>query len=239
MNVLITGASGTIGGRLARAFAAAGYDVALHCHRGKPAAESLCKALVQQGSRAEVFEADLSDPHQARSLPDRVVEKWGRLDGLINNAGTARDRSLLKMSFEEWRDVLDVNLSGAFWCLQSAARHMVRQKGGFIINVGSVLGLKGAVGCANYVASKAGVLGLTRSAAMELGRYDIRVNAVLPGFHPTPIAQSIPSAQVERVKAQHVLNRTTDLGDLAKLVLTVAENRSVSGQIFNVDSRLL
>jgi 3-oxoacyl-[acyl-carrier protein] reductase len=239
MNVLITGASGGIGGRLAREFAGAGYDVALHCHRGKSAAESVRDDLAQRGARAEVFEADLSDPQQARALPDRVVEKWGRLDGLINNAGTARDRSLLKMSVEEWRAVLDVNLSGAFWCLQSAARHMARQKSGFIINVGSVLALKGAVGCANYVASKAGMLALTKSAALELGRYDIRVNAVLPGFHPTSISQSIPSDQVERVKAQHVLNRTTDLGDLAKLVLMVAENRSVSGQVFNADSRLI
>ncbi len=239
MNVLITGASGGIGGRLAHQFAEAGYDVALHCHRGRAAAEALSDSLARQGARAEVFAADLSDPQQARALPDRVVEKWGRLDGLINNAGTARDRSLLKMDFEEWRAVLDVNLSGAFWCLQSAARHMARQKSGFIINVGSILALKGAVGCANYAASKAGLLALTKSAAMELGRYDIRVNAVLPGFHPTPIAQSIPSAQLERVKAQHVLNRTTDLGDLAKLVLMVAENRSVSGQIFNVDSRLI
>lgn len=239
MNVLITGASGGIGGRLAHQFAEAGYDVALHCHRGRAAAEALSDSLARQGARAEVFEADLSDPQQARALPDRVVEKWGRLDGLINNAGTARDRSLLKMDFEEWRAVLEVNLSGAFWCLQSAARHMARQKSGFIINVGSILALKGAVGCANYAASKAGLLALTKSAAMELGRYDIRVNAVLPGFHPTPIAQSIPSAQLERVKAQHVLNRTTDLGDLAKLVLMVAENRSVSGQIFNVDSRLI
>lgn len=239
MNVLITGASGGIGGRLAHQFAEAGYDVALHCHRGRAAAEALSDSLARQGARAEVFAADLSDPQQARALPDRVVEKWGRLDGLINNAGTARDRSLLKMDFEEWRAVLEVNLSGAFWCLQSAARHMARQKSGFIINVGSILALKGAVGCANYAASKAGLLALTKSTAMELGRYDIRVNAVLPGFHPTPIAQSIPSAQLERVKAQHVLNRTTDLGDLAKLVLMVAENRSVSGQIFNVDSRLI
>lgn len=239
MNVLITGASGGIGRHLADAFARAGWTVGIHFHRGGAAAETLCQTLSGRGARVELFEADLSDPQQARSLPDRVVEKWGRLDGLINNAATARDRGLLKMTLEEWRSVVDVNLSGAFWCLQSAARHMARQKGGFVINVGSLLAVKGAAGCANYVASKAGLLALTKCAAMELGRYDVRVNAVLPGFHPSALSERLPKAHVDRVKAQHVLNRTTAMGDLTRMVLNVAENRSISGQIFNVDSRVI
>lgn len=191
------------------------------------------------GVGAEVFQADVSDPAAVQSLVDDVLSRWGRLDGLVNNAGITRDRSLLKMSNVEWREVLDVNLSGTFWCLRAAAVPMSRAKNGFIINIASLLGARGGVGCANYAAAKAGVIGLTKAAARELGRFNIRVNAVMPGFHVTAMSEKMPPENRARVVAEHVLGRSTDPADLGRMVVSLAESASVSGQIFNVDSRIL
>jgi 3-oxoacyl-[acyl-carrier protein] reductase len=237
VNVLITGASRGIGRALALAFGRAGHSVGVNYKSRHAEAESVLAELQGMGARAELFQADVSDPLQAQALVDGAVQKWGRLDGLINNAGVTRDRALVNLSLGEWREVIDTNLSGPFFCLQAAARHMSREKNGFIINISSILGVRGAVGCANYAAAKAGLLGLTKAAALELGRFNIRVNAVLPGFHPTEMSDKIPPAQKDRVLAQHALGRSTDLEELARFVLNLAETTTVSGQVFNVDSR--
>jgi 3-oxoacyl-[acyl-carrier protein] reductase len=239
MNVLVTGASRGIGRALALAFGRAGHSVGINYRARHAEAESVLSEIQGMGARSELFQADVSDPDQARALVEGVVSRWGRLDGLINNAGITRDRAILNMSPGEWREVLDVNLSGPFWCLQAAARFMAREKAGFILNVGSIVGVRGASGCANYAAAKAGLLGLTKSAARELGRFNVRVNAVLPGFHPTEMSESLPPAQKDRVAAAHVLGRCTDLADLCRLALTLAESPTISGQVFNADSRIL
>ncbi len=237
--VLITGSSRGIGGALALAFGRAGHTVAVNYRTRRAEAESVLAELRRMGAEADLFPADISDPRQANDLVENVVRKWGRIDGLINNAGLSRDRTIGKMSSEEWREVIDTNLSGPFYCLQAASRPMRKEKNGFIINIASILGARGAVGCANYVVAKAGLIGLTKAAAQELGRYNIRVNAVMPGFHPTEMSEKIPSEQLERVRAQYVLGRATDMNDLARFVLTLAEMSTVSGQVFNVDSRVL
>jgi 3-oxoacyl-[acyl-carrier protein] reductase len=237
--VLITGASRGIGRALSLAFGRAGHFIAVNYYARHHEAESVVAELKAIGTQAELFAADVSDPQQARDMVDAVVRKWGKIDGLINNAGVTRDRSILKMSLDEWRDVIDTNLSGPFYCLQAASHHMNRQKSGFIINIASLLGVHGAAGCANYVAAKAGLIGLTKAAARELGRFNVRVNAVLPGFHPTEMSDKIPSDQQARVRAQHSMGRTTDMQDLSRFVLNLAEMSTVSGQVFNVDSRIL
>lgn len=239
MNVLVTGADRGIGRMLALAFGRAGHTVGVHCRTRRDDAERVQGALAAMGVRADVFQADLADPDEAQSLVDAAFSRWGRLDGLVNNAGVSRDRALLKMSPAEWREVLDVNLSGTFWCLRAAAAHMRREKDGFIINIASVLGARGGVGCANYAAAKAGVLGLTKAAARELGRFNIRVNAVMPGFHVTEMSEKMPPENRARVVAEHILGRTTDPADLGRLVVAIAESPSLSGQIFNLDSRIL
>lgn len=237
MNVLVTGADRGIGRFLALAFGRAGHTVGVHCRTRRSQAEKVQDELARMGVRADVFQADVADPAEAQALVDDARARWGRLDGLVNNAGVTRDRSLLAMSPAEWREVLDVNLSGVFWCLQAAARHMRREKNGFVINIASILGARGGVGCANYAAAKAGVMALTKSAARELGRFDIRVNAVLPGFHLTEMSEQIPPEQRAKVVAEHALGRTTDPADLGRLVVALAESPTVSGQIFNIDSR--
>jgi 3-oxoacyl-[acyl-carrier protein] reductase len=239
VNVLITGASRGIGRALALAFGADGHRVLVNYRSRRAEAESTVEALRRAGAETESFQADVADPAQARALVARAVERWGTLDGLINNAGISRDRTILKMSEAEWRQVLDVNLNGAFWCLKAAAEHMTRRRDGFIINIASIIGVRGGVGCANYAASKAGLVGLTKSAAREFGRFNIRVNAVLPGFHATEMNVSLPEEYVARLKAEHVLGRTPDMDEMARFVLTLAKQTSVSGQIIPFESRIL
>src|SRR5262249_23939778 len=152
-------------------------------------------------------------------------------DVLINNAGVTRDRTILKMTNAEWNDVIDVNLTGAFWCLREAARVMSQQKSGAIINIASILAAKGGFGNANYAAAKDGLIGLTKGAARELGRFHITVNSVLPGFHATDMAAVLNDDQRQRVMAEHVLGRSTRTEDLSRLVLELAQNTSISGQI--------
>src|SRR5205823_198899 len=128
---------------------------------------------------------------KVRQMVDTMVVRWGRLDVLINNAGITRDRTILKMTNGEWNDVIDVNLSGPFWCLREAARLMSKEGRGAIINIASLMAMKPGFGNANYAASKAGLIALTKAAAKELGRFHITVNAVLPGFHNTGMASAL------------------------------------------------
>ncbi len=239
MNVLVTGADRGIGRTLALAFGRAGHTVGVHCRSRRIEAEKVQDELARLGVRADVFQADVADPAEAQGLVDAAHSRWGRLDGLVNNAGVTRDRALLNMAPAEWREVLDVNLSGVFWCLQAAARHMSREKNGFVINIASLLGARGGIGCANYVAAKAGVMALTKAAARELGRLNIRVNAVLPGFHLTEMSEKIPPERRTKVIAEHALGRSTDPADLGRLIVALAESPTVSGQIFNIDSRTI
>jgi 3-oxoacyl-[acyl-carrier protein] reductase len=238
--VLITGASRGIGRSLALAFGKAGYAVAVNAITQKEKAEETAKQAIALGSPdAEAFIADVRDSAQVNQLMATLLKRWGRIDVLINNAGIARDRTLLKMTDEEWSDVLNVNLSGTFWCLRAAAQIMVRQAGGSILNVSSIMGMRGGFGNANYSASKAGVIALTKSAARELGRFQVRVNVVLPGFHETDMSAPLPADRRLKLLAEHPLGRSTRLEDLSALALSIVENPSLSGQVFNADSRIL
>src|SRR5688572_2668904 len=227
--VLMTGASRGIGRDLALAFGRAGYAVGVNYLKEKAAAEKVVQEIWESGNKeAEVFPCDVRDSLRVRQMIDAAVVRWKHLDVLINNAGITRDRTILKMTNGEWNEVLDVNLSGAFWCLREAARVMSRQKNGAILNISSVMASRGGFGNANYAAAKAGLLALTKGAARELGRFHITVNAVLPGFHATDMASALNDEQKERVTAEHVLGHTTKTEDLTRLVLEVAQNTSVS-----------
>ncbi len=239
MNVLVTGASRGIGRAVALAFGSAGNNVLINYDKRRDAAEAVAREIRAQGGGVDLFQADVSDPAKAGALVGAVVDKWGRLDVLVNNAGVTRDRTILKMSEEEWRRVVDVNLSGAFWVLQAAARAMSKQKDGAILNVASIMALKGGYGCANYSAAKAGLIALTKSAARELGRFNVRVNAFLPGFHPTEMNGAFTADQIEKLTSEHALGRLPDLDELARFVVHLASLKSVSGQVYNFESRVL
>ncbi len=239
MNILVTGASRGIGRAMALAFGREKHHVLVNYQKNRDKAEEVVDLIHQHGGQAQAVAGDVSKPSEARRLVEGVVEKWGVIDGLVNNAGIARDRTVLKMSEEEWRDVIEVNLNGAFWCLQAAAKKMVKQKKGFIVNITSLLGVQGAFGCANYNASKAGLIALTKSAAKELGRFNIRVNAIMPGYHPTDMGASVLKLRTEKRKEEHVLGRFTDQEELAKFVVELSQKESVSGQVFNFDNRII
>ncbi len=237
---LITGASRGIGRALALAFGKEGYAVGVNALRDQMGAEAVVQEIFDGGNKhAEVFLADVRDSLRVRAMIDALIVRWGRLDVLINNAGLTRDRTILKMTNAEWNDVLDTNLSGAFWCLREAARVMAKEKTGHILNIASIMALKPGFGNANYCASKAGLVALTKTAARELGRFNICVNAVLPGFHETSMSYSLTPELKAKVMAEHALSRHTDLQDLTHMVLSLVQNTSVSGQVFNVDSRIV
>lgn len=238
--VLITGSSRGIGRNLALAFGKAGYAVGVHCHKETKKAEAVAQEIYEAGNKdVEVFTCDVRDSIKVRAMVDTMVVRWKHLDVLVNNAGLTRDRTILKMTNAEWNDVIDVNLSGAFWCLREAARLMSKEGAGHIINIASIMGVKPGFGNSNYSASKAGLIALTKAAARELGRFKITVNAVLPGFHETDMATDLPEDHKKKVIAEHAMGESTKMEDLCRVVLELAQNPSVSGQIFNVDSRVI
>ena len=237
---LITGASRGIGRELALAFGKAGYAVGVNYQKEKARADAVVQEIFEAGNKeAEVFACDVRDSLKVRQMMDALVVRWGHLDVLVNNAGVTRDRTILKMTNGEWNDVLDVNLSGAFWCLREASRLMSREGRGAIINIASLMAIRPGFGNANYAASKAGLIALTKAAAKELGRFHITVNVVLPGFHETDLASGLAAEHKKQVLDEHVTGRSTRMEDLCRMALEVAQNLSVSGQVFNVDSRVV
>ena len=233
--VLVTGSSRGIGRALALSFGGAGYRVAVHCVSAKDQAEEVARQIPE----AFAIAADVRKSEEVQRMIAAVIERWGRLDIQINNAGVSRDRRLIEMTDEEWSDLIDVNLTGAFYCLREGARVMKDQKSGHIINIASRVAFTAPEGAANYAASKAGLLALTKTAARELGRFGVRVNAVLPGFHLTGLGATLSEKTRERIQGEHLLGRSTTTEDLCRFVLNLAENDSVSGQIFNVDNRMI
>jgi 3-oxoacyl-[acyl-carrier protein] reductase len=237
---LITGASRGIGRELALSFGKAGFAVGVNCHKEKAKAEAVVQEIYESGNKeAEVFVCDVRDSLKVRQMIDAMVVRWGHLDVLVNNAGITRDRTILKMTNGEWNDVIDVNLSGPFWCLREASRLMSKEGRGAIVNIASIMAIKPGFGNANYSASKAGLIALTKAAAKELGRFHITVNAVLPGFHETEMASGLTAEHKKKVIADHVTGRSTRMEDLCRMVMEIAQNPSVSGQVYNIDSRVV
>lgn len=239
---LVTGASRGIGAAIARGLADAGYAVAVNCSGAGslPAAQALASELAAGGAPAAAFAADVSDFEQAKGLVAEVVAKWGRLDVLVNNAGITCDGLLARMSEETFDSVIAVNLKGAFNCLRHAAPVMMRQRSGSIVSLSSVVGLHGNAGQANYAASKAGIVGLTKSAAKELAGRGIRVNAVAPGFIDTDMtyqmSEKARAAAAERIGLGH-LGMPEDVAD-AVCFLAGEKARYITGQVLAIDGGL-
>ncbi|MBW1711881.1 MAG: 3-oxoacyl-ACP reductase FabG [Deltaproteobacteria bacterium] len=233
--VLVTGSAQGIGQTTALAFAAQGARVAL-----TDVNESLLNrtAAEVEGTGADclALRADVSIRAEVEEAFGRVEEKFGRLDALVNNAGITRDALLLKMTEDQWRRVIDVNLTGVFLCLQAGARIMSQGQGGSIINISSAARF-GNIGQANYSAAKAGLVGLTRTAARELARKNIRVNAISPGPINTEMLQAVPEKALEKILSKIPLGRAGAVEELAELILFLASARSsyITGQVINCD----
>jgi 3-oxoacyl-[acyl-carrier protein] reductase len=237
--VLITGASRGIGKSIALEFGKNDYTVIINFLKEKEKALAVAQTIVMNGGRARAVAADVSDSAAVRTLVSDIEANESRLDVLVNNAGLTKNRSLVKMSDDEWEKIIATDLSGPFYVIRECAQLMARIKGGSIINMGSILGFRGAFGSANYAGAKAGLVGLTKSTAIELGRFNVRVNMVLPGFHLTDMGAGASDKYIEKARLDSVLGVTTDLDEFARFVVFLSQTKTVSGQVFNFDSRIL
>jgi len=237
--IVVTGASRGLGREIALRFGMAGERVVLNFLKREVDVRSAEVLILGSGGEALVVRADVRDPSQIESLIARVREEWGRIDVLVNNAGVTRDNLALRMSEDDWDIVLDTNLRGAFVCIRAAARLMTETRSGHIISIASISGVRGREGQANYSAAKAGLIGLTKAAARELGGCNIRVNAVLPGYLATEMGRDLSPGFAEKINKENVLGRTTTPREVADFIFQLSLMENVSGQVFNLDSRVL
>ncbi len=234
---LVTGGSSGIGRCIAETLARDGCDVGIFYlgppEEGRPVAE----AIEGHGRRAWQREGDVSDPAQARDAVDGFVSDLGGIEILVNNAGIFRDQVIWKMTDEQWQRVIDVDLTGVFNCARAAVGTMRAAGGGAIVNVSSVIGLRGRFGQTNYAAAKAGVIGLTKSLARELARYDVTVNAVAPGPIDTAILDAMAPEAREQLVGEILLGRIGRVEDVAELVAFLCSDRArfITGEVIRVD----
>ncbi len=236
--VLVTGASRGLGKKLALSFASSGFRVAVHFRSGEREAAQVVTEIRKEGGKAVPLAADLSDPSQVEGIVRQILEAWGRVDVLINNAAMIKDAPVVSLSEEDWDDVIGLNLSGPFYIMRTVSSLMREQGGGDIINILSIAGVRGSAGQSNYAAAKAGLLGLTRAVAREWGPYNIRVNAVSPGFMETDMTRSVSENVRKRVLEQSCLNKFCDPEDVVLLIESLIRMRGVTGQLFHIDSRI-
>lgn len=242
---LVTGGSSGIGRAAALAFARSGAHVAfnyLDARRGAEAAAETADELRAHGIKVFWRAGDVRDPKDAEAFVSEARERLGGLHVLVNNAGVGRDGALWRMSDEEWRTVIDTNLSGAFFFIRAAAPHFRAQEFGKIVNVSSVHGYSAEFGLANYCSSKAGLAGLTRSAAAELGPSNVNVNAVAPGYiRTTELTARVPAEIMDRARERSVLGRLGDPQDAASVILFLCSEaaRHVTGVVVPVDGGYL
>jgi len=233
---LITGGAQGIGKATALLLASRGADVAVSDINIHGAVETV-KEVEGLGRRGLALEGDVSNPADAENVVAKTVEQLGGIDILVNNAGIARDRLLLRMTEEDWDAVLNVNLKGTFNCTKAAVKYMIKRKSGKIVNIASVVGEMGNAGQANYAASKAGVIGLTKSIAREYAQRGINVNAIAPGYVETPMTEALPEKVKEELRGQIPMARLGSPLDVANAVhFLVSEASSyITGQVLNVN----
>lgn len=221
---VITGASRGLGRAIAEELGGGGARLVVNYSRSKEPAEELVGKLSERGVEAVVVGADVSDPEQAANLVEQAVESFGRIDVLVNNAGINVDRSIKKLSVEDWDKVVKVDLSSCWYTTHAALPHMIEQGGGKIINMSSFVGQAGNFGQANYAAAKSGILGFTKTAALELARHNITVNAICPGFIETDMVASIPEETREKLLKRVPLGRFGQPQEIARAVRFLIED---------------
>lgn len=238
---LVTGGAKGIGKSISLAFAKAGYDVVVNYNGSKDAADATKQEIEALGQKAMTIQADVSQDEQVKTMIDQAIEAFGHIDVLINNAGITKDGLLMRMSYEDYHRVIAINLEGSFNTIHHVSRYMMKQRSGSIINISSVVGLMGNAGQANYASSKAGVLGLTKSAARELALRGIRVNAIAPGFIVSDMTDKLADKDKQKMLEQIPLKAFGKPEQVADVAVALASNSFayVTGQVIHVDGGMV
>lgn len=235
MVCLITGSSRGLGKAVALACGKRGHRVAVHCKDRISAAQGVAAQIKD----SIIFKADARDFKEIKSLVDEVVKKWGRIDVLVNNAGITKEALLLRTSEKDFDEVIGTNLKGAFNFIHASAPYMMKQRSGHIINISSFAGIKGKAGLSAYSASKAGLIGLTLTTAKEFSRYNIMVNAVLPGYMLTDMGEGSSNTAKEKALEESLIKKFSEPDMIAEFICHLSETTGITGQVFNLDSRII
>lgn len=237
---IVTGSARGIGRAIALELAREGYRVAVNDLRGDGPAQEVLAEIEAAGGAGMVVGADISDSRAAQEMVDQVVKTFGRVDVLVNNAGINKDQLLIRISDEEWDQLIKTNLNGAFYCSRAAIKHMMRKRYGRIIHISSVVGISGNAGQAHYAAAKSGLLGFSRSIAREYGNRNITSNVIAPGYIESNMTAALNTEQTEKILAGIALNRLGTPADIAGVAAFLASPRAayITGQIIRVDGGL-
>ncbi|MEK3934832.1 3-oxoacyl-[acyl-carrier-protein] reductase [Sporosarcina sp. FSL W7-1349] len=235
---IVTGGSRGIGAAIAKELARNGAIVAINFVSGFEKAESVVKEIEEQGGTSFAFQSDVSKAEEVQEFIKEVKGRFGKIDILVNNAGITRDRTFRKLSQEEWNEVINVNLSSVYHTTSAVINHMLEQKYGRIINISSIIGQAGGFGQTNYSAAKAGMLGFTKSLALETARSGITVNAICPGFIATEMVAAMPENVLDSIVSKVPMQRLGKTEEVAEAVLFLAQADYITGQQINVNGGL-
>lgn len=238
---IVTGASRGIGKAIAINLALAGAQVVVNYSGSEAKANEVVNEIKTNGGDAIAIKANVGDFDSSKELIDKTIEHFGRIDLLVNNAGITRDSLMMRMSEKDFDDVININLKGVWNCTKHVVRPMMKQRSGKIVNIASIVGVTGNAGQANYVAAKAGVIGMTKTLAKELAPRGINVNAVAPGFIETDMTKELPAEIIDTYKKNIPLQKMGQPQDIANVVLFLASDRAkyITGQTVNVDGGLV
>lgn len=236
---IITGASRGIGAAIAKVLSKNGAKLVLNYNTSEDKVYALRDEIIALGGEVFCIQADVAKPEEAAKLAEVALEAYGKIDFLVNNAGINRDYTLRKMGIDQWNEVIQVNLNSVYNCSKAVIPHLVNQMSGAIVSISSIIGQAGGFGQANYAAAKAGMIGFTKSAALELARYGISVNAVCPGFVETSMVESIPPKIKDQIKSKIPMGRFGAPEEVANAVsYLLTEGQYITGQCLNINGGL-
>jgi len=238
---LVTGASRGIGAVIARRLAEAGVKVGVNYLSSPESAEEVVSSIISAGGEALMVEGDVSQEEPAKSTVQQVVSNWGRIDILVNNAGINRDRLLLRMNTDDWDQVIQVDLRGAFLCTRFVIPHLIKQRSGRVVNISSVVGISGNPGQANYAAAKAGLIGFTKSVAREVASRNVTVNALAPGYITTGMVEKLSEAAREKILSRIPMGRFGVAEDVSEAVVFLCSKGAsyITGEVLTIDGGMI
>ena len=239
--VLVTGGSRGIGKEVAEVYAENGYDVVINYVSDKTDVEGIKKEFEEKGVKCLLVKADVSKAEDVNNMVEEAIAEFGKIDVLVNNAGITRDTLLMRMSEEDFDKVIEINLKGTYLVTKAVTKYMMKKRQGSIINLASVVGVVGNAGQTNYAASKAGIIGFTKSVAKELASRNIRANAVAPGFIATDMTSVLSDSVKENINAQIPLKRMGTAREVAEVIYFLGSEKSsyITGQVINIDGGMV